>query len=224
MQFPVLFDVSSPALRPKIAWTCRQRLLVPQGSRGKPYPLGDDNPLALAFLGDAVWTLHVRRRFLQPPKHARLYQAAVRPFVTAEGQAQVYDRLMLTRQLLQPSEVAFLRAVRAWENVKLRQRFAGSAAAANVYRKATALEALVGHLHLHDPDRLEELMAILLPRDPASPAAPATVMPSRPPLAATMLNDNPGTGPSSNAAQASAASSVDRGKQAAAAMQQDDEG
>jgi hypothetical protein len=91
--------------------------------------------------------------FLQPVIHLFLSAAPlVHPLhhlpllMLCHLQAQVYDRLMLARQLLQPSEVTFLRAVRAWENVKLRQRFAGSAAAADVYRKATALEALVSLL------------------------------------------------------------------------------
>jgi hypothetical protein len=43
---------------------------------------------------------------------------------------------------LTPDEASLLRRVAAWEAVKLRKRFA-SRAAAETYRKATALEALV---------------------------------------------------------------------------------
>jgi 23S rRNA maturation mini-RNase III len=43
---------------------------------------------------------------------------------------------------LTPGEAALLRRVAAWEAVKLRKRFA-TPAAAETYRKATALEALV---------------------------------------------------------------------------------
>lgn len=50
----------TPVPEPKPAWAWRQQYkarLVVQASGGKPNPLGNDNPLALAFLGDAVWTV-----------------------------------------------------------------------------------------------------------------------------------------------------------------------
>jgi 23S rRNA maturation mini-RNase III len=52
---------------------------------------------------------------------------------------------------LSADEVALLRRVAAWQDVKLRKRFDSPAAAA-AYRKATALEALVGALKCYNLD------------------------------------------------------------------------
>eukprot|EP00879_Flechtneria_rotunda_P026949 GHRR01028799.1.p1 GENE.GHRR01028799.1~~GHRR01028799.1.p1 ORF type:complete len:180 (+),score=37.87 GHRR01028799.1:384-923(+) len=100
-----------------------------------------DDPLALAFLGDAIWTLYIRRHFFMPPKHFRRYHEAVKPFVTAEGQASIYDILIAGQQLMQ-QERDLLTRMRRMKHIKLRKRF-DTPAAADAYRKATALEVLV---------------------------------------------------------------------------------
>ncbi|GBF99368.1 ribonuclease [Raphidocelis subcapitata] len=125
-------------------------------------PLGY-HPVSLAFLGDAVWEMYVRRATFLPPKHHSLYQAAVRPHVSAEGQAAHHDWLACSG-LLTASEAALLAwAARSQDAPRLRSRFARAGAAGEaVYRKATALEALLGWLHLTDPPRLEALAGRLL--------------------------------------------------------------
>jgi len=72
----------------------------------------------------------------------------------------------------------------------------------------------VGHLHLHNPERLDELMTALLPRDSTPPAASAPP----PALAASKSFDNPGTAPTSCAPTPSRA---ERSRQAADTRQQD---
>ncbi|KAF8066206.1 mrnC [Scenedesmus sp. PABB004] len=128
--------------------------------------------------------LCVRRHFLEPPKRHALYHAAVAPWITAEGQAAVHDALLgVSPPLLTGGEAALLAAARR-AGVRLRARFAGGAGAAEAYRKATALEALVGHLHLTAPDRLDALVAALLP-PPGAPRGtpPGSVLGT--PLAST---------------------------------------
>ncbi len=56
-------------------------------------------------------------------------------------QAKVYD-MLTTDQLLIEDELSYLEHVYKWKGIKFRKRFS-TAAAEEVYRKATALEALV---------------------------------------------------------------------------------
>ncbi|KAG1658032.1 hypothetical protein FOA52_014344 [Chlamydomonas sp. UWO 241] len=139
----------------------------------------------LAFLGDALWSLYVRNHFLTPPKHVSKYHQAVGRHVTAEAQAAYYDALLASGKL-SSSEAELMRSVAGGSSPpgasggskasgagagkqqqqqqqpqQFRKRFA-SPAHQRVYMKATALEALVGQLHLTDGDRLEEVMGLCL--------------------------------------------------------------
>jgi 23S rRNA maturation mini-RNase III len=158
----------------------------------------------LAFLGDAVWALHARARHLLPPRSAPLYRARATALQRAEAQAAACDALLRTSGgddgaatlLLTPEESALLGRVCEDETVVPRGRFRrratsttggktadqsaadaqAAAADALAYRRATALEALVGHLQLTDPDRLLEVMSVAL--DAAEAAADAFATPA----------------------------------------------
>lgn len=81
----------------------------------------------------------------------------------------------------------------------------------------TLVPAQVGRLHLHDPERLDELMTILLPLDPAPPNAPSL----GPALTATTSSESAGPHPTT---PSPAASSAETFEQAAGARQQEPEG
>jgi len=138
---------------------------------------------ALAFLGDAVWSMHVRRHYLLPPKHSTKYHDAVDKHSAAEMQALYYDRLVGSDATLESSSpgqdqtgihrvssapfalTASEDAIVQWtlsEPFLYRQRFQGREGAQVAYQKATALEALIGYLALTDAARLGQLMATLL--------------------------------------------------------------
>jgi len=110
------------------------------------------SPAALAYLGDAVYELYIRRRCLLPPKRSEVYHQQVVSHVRAETQASHLRSLM---PYLSESEHEFLKR--------------GRNAASNrpkrldpeVYQLATSLEALVGYLYLTDPTRLFELLDFL---------------------------------------------------------------
>jgi ribonuclease-3 family protein len=110
------------------------------------------SPAALAYLGDAVYELYIRRRFLLPPKRSEVYHQQVVSNVRAETQASHLRSLM---PHLRESEHEFLKR--------------GRNAASNrpkrldpeVYQYATSLEALIGYLYLTDPPRLSELLGFL---------------------------------------------------------------
>ncbi|KAJ9524543.1 hypothetical protein QJQ45_024129 [Haematococcus lacustris] len=52
------------------------------------------SPADLAFMGDAVWTLHVRQKHLLPPKHISSYRASADQQVTADTQHALCDLLL----------------------------------------------------------------------------------------------------------------------------------
>lgn len=113
--------------------------------------LREHSPLALAFVGDGIYEVLVRRmlvtRTRMPPN--RLHSEAVK-FVSARGQFAALEALM---PLLTEDE----------QNVVRRGKNASKATVAKhatpqEYRASTALEALFGWLYLQNRgDRIEEL-------------------------------------------------------------------
>ena len=114
------------------------------------------NPAALAYLGDAVYELHVRATYLLPPKRQQIYHQQVVAQVRAETQAR---HLQSLQPHLTDSELEIIRRGR---NAAFRRPKRVSLA---IYQQATGLEALIGYLYLSDPDRLTELLARLDLRD-----------------------------------------------------------
>jgi Uncharacterized protein conserved in bacteria len=108
------------------------------------------SPVALAFVGDAVWEILVRERLLRggtlPAETLHNHAVAL---VNAAAQAQVYAVL---EPELTPRETDILKRGR---NADLRTPKSCSMAD---YRKATAVEALFGYLYLNgEIDRLQQL-------------------------------------------------------------------
>ncbi len=111
-----------------------------------------ENPMALAFLGDAVYEVEIRRYVYE--------QGAVRPdhmnaeavrFVRAEAQARAYERLL---DELTEDETAVSRRAK---NHKITS-MPGNVNV-QIYKKATAFEALLGYLDLCGRgDRVRELI------------------------------------------------------------------
>ena len=104
------------------------------------------SPLALAFVGDGVYSLMVRERLLSQANRPvnDLHRMAVRE-VRAEAQAAAIDRLL---PLLTEEEEAVFK----------RGRNAHTARSGADYHRATGLEALFGYLYLAGRvDRVREL-------------------------------------------------------------------
>jgi ribonuclease III family protein len=114
------------------------------------------SPAALAYLGDAVYELYVRTRFLFPPKRAHDYHRQVVAQVRAEAQS---SHLQLLLPHLTSRELDAIRRGRNAANSRPRRLDP------EVYQQATSFETLIGYLHITDPPRLWELLA-LLPLDP----------------------------------------------------------
>lgn len=107
------------------------------------------SPSALAYLGDAVYELHIRALYLVPPKRSHDYHLQVVTRVRAESQA-------LHLCLLQPH------LTQAEQEILRRGRNAASHKPKRIdlktYQQATSLETLIGYLYITDPDRLFQLL------------------------------------------------------------------
>ena len=110
------------------------------------------SPAALAYLGDAVYELYVRSKFLFPPKRSHDYHRAVVAQVRAEAQS---SHLLLLTPHLTSAEL----------DVSRRGRNAASGRPRRldpeVYQQATSFETLIGYLYITHPQRLAELLDLL---------------------------------------------------------------
>lgn len=110
--------------------------------------------LALAYMGDAVYEIYVRRHLLQKGevKPNQLHQAAV-TFVSAKSQAKVI-RDWLEQDMLSEEEQAVFRRGRNAKSGTVPKN-----TDVQTYRYSTGFEALIGyHYLLEDTDRLENLI------------------------------------------------------------------
>ncbi len=115
-------------------------------------PLAQLSPASLAYIGDAVYELYIRRYYLLPPKRSKDYHDKVVAQVRAEQQALHISQL---EPYLTPSEQDVLRRGRNGATAKPR-RLSGQ-----IYQQATGLETLIGYLYLTDLPRLEILLSKL---------------------------------------------------------------
>ena len=111
------------------------------------------SPTALAYLGDAVYELYVRRYYLLPPQRVENYHRLVVAQVRAEKQAKM---LNLLSPHLNSNELEIVR--------KSRNAATGRPKRVDpqTYRQATSLETLIGYLYLTNTERLSELLQKLL--------------------------------------------------------------
>lgn len=108
------------------------------------------HPVELAYIGDAVFSLYVRRRLLPVSSHVQVLHDLAARMVSAVMQAKAMDALEgdLTEE---ESQIA-----RRGRNTK---STVPKSASVREYRQGTAFEALMGYLYLMDQkERLHELM------------------------------------------------------------------
>jgi ribonuclease III family protein len=110
------------------------------------------SPAALAYIGDAVYELHVRLSYLMPPKRLQAYHSQVVAQVRAESQA---NHLRSLEPYLTIAELEISKRGRNAVSKRPRR------VALDVYQSATSLETLMGYLYLTDPQRLAQLFAKL---------------------------------------------------------------
>lgn len=112
------------------------------------------NTTALAYMGDAVYEVYIRRHVMETGHvHVDKLHAMAVPFVKAEGQARAIKYLV--EEFLTEEEKALTKRAR---NHKIATK--AKNATPMDYKWATAFEALLGYLHLKgDVERLEAVIA-----------------------------------------------------------------
>lgn len=112
------------------------------------------NTTALAYMGDAVYEVYIRRHVMETGHvHVDKLHAMAVPFVKAEGQAKAIKYLI--EEFLTEEEKALTKRAR---NHKIATK--AKNATPMDYKWATAFEALLGYLYLKgDVERLETVIA-----------------------------------------------------------------
>ena len=110
--------------------------------------LGRVSPIALAYLGDAVFEVAARERLLWPPSKMDALSSEVQRYACAEGQNELVQQVVAKFDLTE-DEQDWMRRGRNQSGRGPRRLDP------KVYRAATAFETLVGYLHLVDRARLE---------------------------------------------------------------------
>lgn len=113
------------------------------------------NPITLAFLGDAVYSLYVREKLVKSGtgKAADLQRAASK-VVSAKGQSVFLERVL--PMLSEEEEEIYRRGRNAKKATK------SKSASAVEYNRSTGFEAVLGYLHLTgQTERIEELLSMI---------------------------------------------------------------
>ena len=120
--------------------------LTPHGS---PEEIG---VIQLAWLGDSVWELHQRLRYVQMPLKSKDLHLSVVEEVKAQAQSKCLDDI---EHLLNSFEINLIKRAR-----NKTKRFPKSADPV-MYSRATGFETLIGWLFLKDPKRLSKIFEYL---------------------------------------------------------------
>ena len=104
--------------------------------------------IQLAWLGDSVWELHQRLRYINKPAKSKELHLSVVEEVNAVSQVEY---LQYIEPLLEPSEIDLIR--RARNKTKKSPKSIDPA----IYAKSTGFETLIGWLFINNPKRLSIL-------------------------------------------------------------------
>ena len=122
------------------------RNLVPYGS---PEEIG---VLQLAWLGDSIWELHQRLKYVHYPLKSKELHLSVVNEVKAKSQSKSLSQI---EHLLNSFELDLIRRARN------KTKRIPKSSDPTIYSRATGFETLIGWLFLKDPKRLSKLSEYL---------------------------------------------------------------
>ena len=113
------------------------------------------NPVVLAFVGDAVYSLYVRERLVRSRDgRAADFQRAASKIVSAQGQSLFLEKLL---PLLNEEETEMFRR---GKNAKKATK--SKSASSLEYNRSTGFEAVLGFLYLTgEEERIAQLLSVL---------------------------------------------------------------
>ena len=117
-----------------------------QEPSGSPDNIG---VIQLAWLGDSVWELHQRLRYIHKPIKSKDLHLSVVKEVQAKAQV---ESLNFIEPLLNATEIDLIRRARN------KSRRGPKAIDPSIYAKSTSFESLIGWLFLKDPKRLNQIL------------------------------------------------------------------
>ena len=118
-----------------------------------PYGTPEDiGVIQLAWLGDSVWELHQRLRYVHFPLKSKELHLSVVNEVKAESQSQSLSQI---EHLLNTHEMNLIKRAR-----NKTKRYPKSSDPF-IYSRATGFETLIGWLFLKDPQRLSNIFEYL---------------------------------------------------------------
>ena len=120
--------------------------LIPHGA---PEEIG---VIQLAWLGDSVWELHQRLRYVHFPLKSKDLHLSVVNEVKAKAQSNSLDQI---EHLLNAYEIDLIRRARN------KTKRSPKSSDPSIYSRATGFETLIGWLFLKDPKRLSKLFEYL---------------------------------------------------------------
>lgn len=112
---------------------------------------------SLAYLGDVVYELFVRSRYVWPSRRMSDMQNTVVSIVRAEAQSLLLQKFMKSFPLTSTEQAVVARG----RNANLTARKKGkskSSGDASAYQDSTAFEALLGYTYISDKHRFNEMI------------------------------------------------------------------
>lgn len=111
------------------------------------------NVIALAYLGDSVYEVYIRRMLINKGyvKVDDMQKKAVK-YVSAKGQVEILNKLM-DNNILSDIELDIVRRGRNYKR-SIHPKNTDIV----TYKSSTGFEALIGHLYLNDISRLKEIL------------------------------------------------------------------
>jgi len=116
---------------------------------GSPEEIG---VIQLAWLGDSVWELHQRLKYVHYPLKSKELHLSVVNEVKAKSQSKSLSQI---EHLLNSFEIDLIRRARN------KTKRIPKSADPTIYSRATGFETLIGWLFLKDPKRLSKLFEYL---------------------------------------------------------------
>jgi ribonuclease-3 family protein len=116
-----------------------------------------NNSLVLAYLGDSVYELYIRKFLITKYVKVNDLQKEAINYVSAKSQDEILKTLF-DNNILTDEEIDIVKRARNHKN-NHKPKYVSAA----TYKNATGLEALIGYLYLeNNNDRIEEIMNYIL--------------------------------------------------------------
>ena len=105
-----------------------------------------------AYLGDAIWELHIRSITILKTNNSKKLHEITTNLVNTDFQCEMLEKIS---PHLTDSELEIAKRARNLPIPIGRRHIQGQ------YRKATAFETLIGYWHIYSKERLEEILNII---------------------------------------------------------------